>query len=156
MSTFIPAFEICLSNDVIEHPDNFSVNPGQWVTCDGVKGRIVDSEKLTAIFRHKGESFRLFNLRFKKALALHRGITRTRRSLRAVSAARRQLPLHLPEVTPEILQATSTTLHRELNKLNVQFRAALVKANAGDHQAFQQAATLLGKIRSTKNDIAAH
>lgn len=120
--TFIPAFEVCLDDSRPDIENAFSINPGQWVTCDGMKGRVVDPSSFKVIWRFVGESFRNFNLRFKRALMLRKGLSRLRGIAKQISKARQQLSLSLavPE-SSELLSISHESVHREINSVRVRY-----------------------------------
>ncbi|MCW8829704.1 MAG: hypothetical protein OQK94_11710 [Gammaproteobacteria bacterium] len=157
MSVFIPAFEVCLTDAVYPHPDNFKLNSGQWVTCDGAKGRIIDPEKMSVLWRHASEPFRNYNLRFKKALMLHRGIKKCRSTLRVISNAKRQISMSLPEAETPVLDRAKTSVHRELNLLKRRLEVLTSRRDLLSHlvddgsQAMRKTNTIL--LDSTEREI---
>ena len=66
MSAFLPSIEVSLTDTV--HACSQQLNRGQWVKCGTAKGRIIDTEKMSILWRHAGESFKGFILRFKRAI----------------------------------------------------------------------------------------
>ena len=89
---FYPAFEFCLSDAAYTGPDALKIQCGQWVTCKGVKGRITCPKKMSVCWRFSGESFASFNLRFKRACMLAKGLRRARRA----SLRKRQISINFP------------------------------------------------------------
>ena len=65
MSAFLPSIEVTLSDNV--HDCSQQLNRGQWVKCGTAKGRIINTETMSILWRHAGESFKGFTLRFKRA-----------------------------------------------------------------------------------------
>jgi len=124
MSAFLPCIEFCeLSNEFHNGADVLALKPGQWVSFKGVKGRVTDSETLRILWRHAGESFKSFNLRFKKALALRKGIKRASGALRGVVQARRMMQLQFTDTEPGVMSRAVLSAHQRLAALRVQYQA---------------------------------
>ena len=130
MSFFLPAINVSLTDSV--HDCSIQLNRGQWVKCGGAKGRIIDTETMSILWRHAGESFKGFILRFKRATTpkLRRArsflrkfqlefvFTAPLRSLspllEQIKAVRARLKIHkevLENITPD------TDAHRTLSRL---------------------------------------
>ena len=122
--TFLPCIEFCeLSDDFHRGADVLRLKPGQWVSCKGVKGRVTDSETLRIPWRHAGESFRSFNLRFKKALSLRKGIKTASGALRGVVQARKLMQLQFTDSEPGVMSRAVLSAHQRLAALRVQYQA---------------------------------
>jgi hypothetical protein len=125
---FLPAFEICLTDSAYTGSDSIQVIPGQWVTCDGSKGRVIDPVSFSVCWRMRGESFSSFNLRFKKSLSLRKGLKIARAALRSIYTVRNQLSMPLEE--NPVLQASAKEVHLRINRLRVLLARCQDKASA--------------------------
>lgn len=124
MSAFLPCIEFSeLSNEFHNGADVLVLKRGQWVSCKGVKGRVTDSETLRILWRHVGESFKAYNLRYKKALSLRNGINRASGALRGVVQARRMMQLQFTDSEPGVLSRAVLLAHQRLAALRVQYQA---------------------------------
>lgn len=124
MSAVLPCIEFSeLSNEFHNGADVLVLKRGQWVSCKGVKGRVTDSETLRILWRHVGESFKAYNLRYKKALSLRNGINRASGALRGVVQARRMMQLQFTDSEPGVLSRAVLLAHQRLAALRVQYQA---------------------------------
>lgn len=123
MSAFLPCIDVALSSALHHGSDVLNLKRGQWVSNNGAKGRVTDSETLRILWRHAGESFKSFNLRFKQALSLRKGIKRASGALRGVIHARRMMQLQFTDSEPGVMSRAVLSAHQRLAALRVQYQA---------------------------------